>query len=319
MFQKSLSTLPFVDLYICLEGDAAPHFQGSMKGLKKHPNIIVPPEYQDDLQRLIASIKKNINDDWAMLDFDGMRMRAVFFRAANGEKWVVLRRVKNLPPPIDSLGFPPPFVAQLEKLGTQDGLILVCGATGQGKTTTCCSLLLDYMNRYGGVGFTIEDPVEYNLAGPHGESGYCFQVEVHEDHEWAEMLRRSLRCHPKYIFIGEICTPDAANQLLRAATSGHLVIATVHAGSLQEGLEGLLQLAEEFIGERAKQLLASSLLAVIHQSLGQLGMRSRFAIAGHSNQAAAIRGIIRDSQIGQITSISDQQHAQLSQKDKAII
>jgi len=313
MDQKKLSLLPFVDLYICLEGSAQPHYRAQTKGLGKHPDIAVPPEYALDLLRLTEYMRAHLSEDWAMLDYEGMRLRAVFVNTANRQKWVALRRVKDLPPALTSLGFPTPLIAHLQDLGKRDGLILVCGATGQGKTTTCCSLILDFMKNYGGVAFTIEDPVEYNLAGQHGESGYCFQVEVREDEEWAEMLRRSLRCHPRYIFIGEVCTPDVANQLLRAATSGHTVIATVHAGSMQEGLEGLLQLAEQKIGQRAEQLLAAGLSAVIHQSLGQFGLSSRFLIVGQTGQSAAIRGLIRDNKIGQLNTIADQQQAQLIQ------
>jgi twitching motility protein PilT len=316
MEQKKLNALPFVDLYICLAGDAAPHYRAQTKGLKKHPEIAIPQEFSQDMLRLTEYIKANLSEDWAMLDYEGMRLRAVFVSTANRQKWVALRRVKELPPALTALGFPSALVSHLQDLGKRDGLILICGATGQGKTTTCCSMIIDFMQRYGGVAFTIEDPVEYDLAGRHGDSGYCFQVEVREDDEWAEMLHRSLRCHPRYIFIGEVCTPDVANQLLRASTSGHTVIATVHAGSMQEGLEGLLQLAEQKIGERAEQLLASSLSAVIHQSLGQFGMSMRFLIAGQSGQSAAVRGLIRDNKIGQLNTIADQQHAQLLQNGR---
>jgi len=316
MEQKKLNTLPFVDLYICVEGNAPPHYRGSTKGLKKHLDIAIPPQYKEDMLGLTEHIKNNISEDWAMVDYGEMRLRAVFVNTANRQKWVALRRVKDLPPPLAALGFPPGLVAHLQELGNRDGLILICGATGMGKTTTCCSMILDFIVNYGGVAFTIEDPVEYNLAGRHGDSGYCFQVDVHEEHEWAEMLQRSLRCHPRYIFIGEVCTPDCANQLLRAATSGHTVIATVHAGSMQEGLEGILQLAEQKVGERAKQLLASSLSAVIHQSLGQFGLAMRFLIAGQSGQSAAVRSLIRENKIGQLNTIADQQSAQLQQNGR---
>ena len=158
---------------------------------------------------------------------------------------------------------------------------------------------------------TIEDPVEYDLSGRHGESGYCYQIEVQKDHEWADMLVTGLRCHPRYIFIGEVCTPDIANQLLRAATSGHLVITTLHAGSVFEGIEGLLQLSEQKIGGRAAQLLATSLTAVFHQTLTQAGLQSRFLILDQGTQSLAIRHLIRDNKIGQIASAMDQQYAQL--------
>jgi len=315
MTQKKLKDLDFVDLYVCIEGDEPPHYSTSVavKGVTKYPNITLDAEYSEDVEQLIQHIFSFRYADISMINYDGVRLRTATIATANGQKWVALRKVKDLPPAIDTLGFPPNLLPHLKKLGRRSGLILLCGATGQGKTTTCCSLLNDYMENYGGIAFTIEDPVEYNLAGRRGENGYCYQVEVHEDHEWAEMLQRSLRCHPKYIFIGEVCTPDAANQLLRAATSGHLVIATVHAGSLQEGLEGLLQLAEQVIGHRAQQLLASSLSAVIYQTLGELGLATSSILVDLGTQGPAIRNLIRENRIGQIVSFIDKQHAILSQ------
>jgi len=167
--------------------------------------------------------------------------------------------------------------------------------------------------RYGGVGYTIEDPVEYDMSGRHGDSGFCYQIEVRREQEWAETLINGLRCHPRYILIGEVFTPDIANQLLRAATSGHLVIATIHAGSIFEGIEGLLQLAEQRIGERAAQLLAASFTAILHQSLNSYGLGLRFLIADNGSQSASIRSLIRDNKIGQIATVMDQQHALLMQ------
>ena len=311
---KKLSQLPFVDLYVCLEGGAKPHFRGSMKGLTKHPKIDVPDEYNEDINNLIKYIQTNIHDDRMMAVYDGMRLRVAFIQSSNSQRWVALRKVKSKPPKLDGLGFPPALIPHLQRLGERDGLILICGATGMGKTTTGCSLLVDYMENFGGVGYTIEDPVEYDISGRHGDAGFCYQVEVRRDKEWEDALLSSLRCHPSYIFIGEVATPDIANQLLRAASSGHMVIATLHGGSVFEGIEGLLQLAEQRIGERAKQLLAASFTAVIHQSLTQHGMQLRFLIADNNGtQSMSIKSLIRDNKIGQIASVMDQQHALLLQ------
>jgi twitching motility protein PilT len=318
MTQKKLKELPFVDLYVCTEGDEPPHFSTTVtvRGMMKYPNSTLGQEYSEDIERLTQHLYGLRQADISMISYDGMRLRTATIATANGQKWVALRKVKDLPPALETLGFPPGLIPHLKKLGRRSGLILLCGATGQGKTTTCCSLLLDYMINYGGIAFTIEDPVEYNLAGRQGENGYCYQVEVHQDREWGEMLQRSLRCHPKYIFIGEVLTPDAANQLLRAATSGHLVIATVHAGSLQEGLEGLLQLAEQEIGLRATQLLASSLCAVIFQTLGEFGLTTSSVLVDLGTQGPAIRNLIRENHIGQIVSFIDKQHAIISQGEQ---
>ena len=311
MVQKKLSTFPFVDLYICIEGGQPAHHRASMKGITTHPDIVMSPEYSEDINNLTQYILDHLTQDQKLLQYDGMRLRGAFINASNGEKWVTLRKVKDRPPSLDSLGFPPALVSHLQSLGKREGLILICGATGQGKTTTSCSLLVDFMTRYGEVGFTIEDPVEYNLAGRHGDAGYCYQVDVNKDEEWSEALTNSLRCHPRYIFLGEVSSPDVANQLLRAATSGHLVITTMHGGSPQEGLEGILQLAEQKIGSLARHLLASSLTALIHQTLGRYGLTPSFLITEQAGRSSSVRTLIRENQIGQINSLIDKQNAKL--------
>jgi twitching motility protein PilT len=224
-----------------------------------------------------------------------------------------MRRINALPPSLNKLGFIPQLVPALHELGKRSGLILLCGATGQGKTTTASSLLLDYLESFGGVAFTIEDPVEYDLEGRRGTAGYCYQSEISNDSEWGTMLKRSLRWHPRYIVVGEVRTSDAANQLLRAATSGHTVITTMHAGSMEEALEGLLQLAEQELGARAPLLLAASLTAVVHQSFGPMGLNASFMSTEANNPGSPIRALIRDKRFGQTRTFSDQQMALLMQ------
>ncbi len=80
-----------------------------------------------------------------------------------------------------------------------------------------------------------------------------------------------------------------------------MVIATLHAGSIFKGIEGLLQLAEQRRGERAKQLLAASFTAIIHQSLEAYRLISRFLIADNNGtQSTAIRSLTRANKIAQL-------------------
>ncbi len=316
MPQSRLHELPFMDLYVCLEGGGAPHYRKLVGNKATDSDDDVPDDYREDIERLASFLRDKFEADEMGFTYDGIRMRAAKVLTAGGLVWAALRRVADEPLPISQLGFMPQLVPYLEKLGRRDGLIFICGATGQGKTTTSSSLISDYLERYGGVAFTIEDPVEYNLEGRRGKNGFCYQVEVRNEDEWAEMLKRALRWHPNYILVGEIRTPDAANQLLRAATSGHLVITTMHAGSVEEGLEGLLQLAEQAIGDRAALLLAAGLTAIIHQSLTPKGLNASFFITEPNNPGAAIRSVIREKRIGQCRTFCDQQMALLRQSGK---
>ena len=308
-----LSDLNFVDLYVCLEGDAHAHYHQQKSKDNDGNDVEVPPEYYEAITNLASYLRTKFVEDEMGLTFEGVRMRCAKVRTAGGLLWASLRKINSIPPALDKLGFIPQLVPHLRNLGKRTGLILLCGATGQGKTTTACSLLADYLNNLGGVAFTIEDPVEYDLEGRHNQNGFCYQTEVKEDHEWALMLKRSLRWHPRYIFVGELRTPEAANQLLRAATSGHLVITTMHAGSVEEALEGLLQLSEQAVGERAMTLLATSLTAIINQAVMPQGLAAQFFITEPMNPASPFRNCIREKRIGQTRTFMDQQQALLLQ------
>ena len=309
--QLALSELDFMDLYVCLAGDGKAHYRPARQIEGMAADLDVPPQFAQEVGDLIEMLRREFDSVEMGINFHDIRLRVAKLQTASGEIWAAMRRIAELPPVLAKLGFIPQMVPFLRDLGQRDGLILLCGSTGQGKTTTASSLLLDFLQSYGGVAFTIEDPVEYQLEGRQGSAGYCYQAEVQEEAEWGQMLKRSLRWHPRYIFVGEIRTPDAANQLLRAATSGHTVIATMHAGSMEEALEGLLQLAEIELHGRAALLLAAGLTAVVHQQLTPMGLNASFMTTESGNPGSPIRALIRDKRIGQTRSFADQQMALL--------
>ncbi len=307
----TLEDFDFVDLYVCLKGNLLPHYHLKTVGKNTGEDNDVPPEFLPTIERLSAYLNNLEFNNETGITFENVRLRVTKIRTAAGFEWAAMRRINTLPPAIDKLGFMPALVPHLRDLGRQSGLILLSGATGQGKTTTVCSLLAEYLNKFGGVAYTIEDPVEYALEGKHNEHGYCYQTEIDDDVDWETMLKRGLRWHPRYILVGEIRTPEAANQLLRAATSGHLVLTTMHAGSIDEALEGILQLAEQAVGDRAPTLLAASLAAIIYQRHTRDGMQSRFYITGPNKHSSAFANCIREKRIGQLNTFIDQQYSLL--------
>ena len=157
---------------------------------------------------------------------------------------------------ISELGLSDPQLQQLEPmLQSPSGLILVTGPTGSGKTTTLYSCL-DKLNDGHCKINTIEDPVEYRLSGVR-------QSQVHPavDLGFADILRSVLRQAPDVIMIGEIRDNETATTAVRAANSGHLVFATLHAPIAAAAVQSMLALGV------LPHFLATSLLGVVSQRL----------------------------------------------------
>jgi twitching motility protein PilT len=259
------------------------------------------------------AVNENLGDrNDGAIDFEGVRCRLSKQVMSDNSTWVCARRINTILPMLDKLGFQPYIYEHMHGLGKRDGLILISGATGQGKTTTAVALLTDFLRTYGGAAVTIEDPCEYQLKGRHGEGGQCFQVEVKQEEEWAVCLKRALRWAPKYIYVGEIRTPKAAEQLLRAASTGHLVITTVHAGTPEEALMGVIFLAEQAMGPGVNNILAGSLTALLTQTMKESGPQVKYLFTEPDSPGDPVRSLIREGKIGMLSTYIDRTAARLS-------
>lgn len=308
----TLNDLPFIDLYVRIDKPDQALYRSKEKG-KGNASQFVPPEYQVVIDRFTAELNATLHEHSdGVIDFEGVRTRLSRLKMADGTAWVCARRINTVIPDIDQLGMAPHIVNHMKGLGVRDGLVLVAGATGAGKTTTAVALLAHYLKTYGGTAVTIEDPAEFLLKGRHGESGQCFQVEVQNDEDWAICLKRSLRWAPRYIFVGEIRTPKAAEQLLRAATTGHLVITTVHASTIEESLLGIQFLAEQAMGPGVQNMLATGLTGVVHQAFRDNNVWLKYIFTDPDVAADPVRALIRDGKIGGISTYVDRVAAKLA-------
>jgi type II secretory ATPase GspE/PulE/Tfp pilus assembly ATPase PilB-like protein len=143
----------------------------------------------------------------------------------------------------------------LRLLNSPSGLILVTGLAGSGKTTSMYAGLT-YLNSGDRKINTIEDPVEYAIKGIRQS-----QINTKLDLGFAELLRSVLRQSPDVIMVGEIRDPETAEVAVRAANSGHLVLATLHAPIAAAAVQSLLRLGVH------PHFLSSSLLGVVAQRL----------------------------------------------------
>ena len=175
-------------------------------------------------------------------------------------------------PDFHTLGFNPKLAQYLLSLSKSSGLLLWSGSTSSGKTTSISSLLKEYLSMEGGFAYTIEDPNEMPLDGIYtsstGKIGLC-QQNLPPNGIWGEGLKSALRSKPNFILVGEIRTSDTASEVLRAATSGHLVLSTIHASNITDAISSLVKYAAsaDMSEELAYDLVSQGILGVMHQTL----------------------------------------------------
>lgn len=139
--------------------------------------------------------------------------------------------------PLEGLGFPPDIEEQLQKtVSLPNGLFLITGPTGSGKTTTLYALLQTQVGKSRNI-ITLEDPVEYELPGI-----VQSQVDHTHDYTFAGGLRSILRHDPDVVLVGEIRDLETAQTAIDAALTGHMVLSTLHTNSAVEAIPRLLSM-----------------------------------------------------------------------------
>lgn len=218
-------------------------------------------------------------------------------------------------PAFSSLGFAPELRKYLLGLSNTAGLILWAGPTGAGKTTAISSLIKEFLITEGGFAYTIEDPSELPLDGTYrsinGSLGLCKQTQPAEG-DWGGCLKSALRSKPRFILVGEIRTPETASEVLRACTSGHLVLSTIHANNVTDAINSVVKYASStgMSEELAYDLFSRGMLAIMHQTL--VGVRKKLPQLSYlfanpdSTQGDQVRSIIKTGKLNLATSIDTQ-------------
>jgi twitching motility protein PilT len=204
---------------------------------------------------------KNGALDFAYEVTDVERFRINIFRQ-RGFASLVARRINSVIPPFESLHLPP-VIETIAK--SHEGLVLVTGPTGCGKTTTIASMI-DYIsaNRSCHI-ITVEDPIEYLYQD---KKAIVSQREVGIDVPgFEEALRSLMRQDPDVVLVGEMRDNETITAAMRAAETGHLVFGTLHAANASQTVQRLLDLFPQEERDLARQTFALTMRAIISQQL----------------------------------------------------
>lgn len=207
-----------------------------------------------------------------------------------GQEHQVSIAIRILPlsiPDITTLGLPPKL--ELAALSGK-GLFLITGPTGSGKSTTMAALLDRFNARSYGHILTIEQPIEYLLSP---RRAIVSQVEVGTNvPTFADGVTQAMRHRPTIIAIGEVLDSTTADAMLRAASTGHTVLATMHTRSCVDTIESLQQLFQGPDAERKRGLLSSVLRGIITQILVPAIDEKQLILAYEIFLSTAIRNAI---------------------------
>ena len=249
-------------------------------------------------QRSIYELEREI--DFALAIDDGRRFRVnAYFQ--KGRMAAALRAIPAEIPNAKDLGIPESII----DLGTRpQGLLLVVGPTGSGKSTTLAALV-DRINRSRSCRIlTVEDPIEYTHESIRATID---QREVHADTKsFAAALKYVLRQDPDVILIGEMRDLETISSALTAAETGHLVLATLHSNDAIQAMDRIIDVFPPHQQGQARSQLAASLLGVVSQRLipdsDGVGRTAAFEILIAN---PAIRNVIRESKLHQARSLME--------------
>ncbi|MGA2839978.1 MAG: PilT/PilU family type 4a pilus ATPase [Steroidobacteraceae bacterium] len=248
-------------------------------------------------QNQLKVLREGNDIDFSYVSTDGNRFRVNVYRKETG-MGAAFRAIPTTMPSMDQLGLPP-IVRKL--CDHHQGMILVTGATGTGKSTTLASMI-DYLNATRSLNIiSLEDPIEFVHRS---KSSQVIQRELGTHlPSFAEGVRAAMREDPDVILVGEMRDAETISMAMTAAETGHLVLGTLHTTSASKTLDRIVDALPTEEREQTKSFLAASLIAVITQILVKSpDQRARRAICEIMVMTKAIGKLIMTDQTHQIPS-----------------
>lgn len=257
-------------------------------------------ELKDAVYGILTKEQKDRYEEDKELDFayeiDGIRFRVNLHQQVENIG-LAARLVPSVIPSPDDLRFNDTMLGMTD---LYDGLVLVTGPTGCGKSTTIASMIQEINKKRKAHIVTIEDPIEFVFKD---DKSLIEQREVGKDTKsFAAALKHILRQDPNVIFVGEMRDPETIMTVLTAAETGHLVFSTLHTPSAAEAIE---RIVDVFDGSKQKQVLiqlSAVLRAVVAQHLLPAKSGGRVPAREILINTPAVSNLIRENNITQIKS-----------------
>lgn len=308
LLMRAAFELKASDIHLTVGVPPVMRINGDLKKYGKE--ILLPADTEEMAKAIIPASSLEIFKEKGELDFsyglpDVSRFRVNTYHQ-RGSVSLSLRIVPTRIPTLTELELPEILGTMVEK---PQGMILVTGPTGSGKSTTLAAMI-DLMNktlRHHVI--TLEDPIEYLH-----KHGTCIidQREIGLDtHNFANGLRAALRQDPDVILVGEMRDLETIQTAITAAETGHLVLATLHTSGAPETINRIIDVFPPSQQPQIRIQLASVMVGIISQRLFQTAdKKGRRAATEIMINNPAIANLIRNEKIHQIASIIQTSRAQ---------
>lgn len=294
--EKGASDLHFTD-------NEPPLLRIDGKLLRTGLEVLNKAELKKIIYSILTNLQKEAFERDLELDFSlalpGMDRFRVNVHLQKGSVEAALRRVPLTIPSIESLKLPPIAIELARK---PNGLVLVTGPTGMGKTTTLAAMIDLINNERECLMISIEDPLEFIHKN---KKSIIKQREVYSDtRSFSEALKHALRQDPNVIVVGEMRDLETISTTLTAAETGHLVLATLHTPDAPQTIERIIDVFPPHQQQQVKLQLADCLQGVVSQLLLPHSSGAGRVLATEIMVGTpAIRNLIREQEIEQIPTI----------------
>ncbi len=273
------------------------------KLLRTNLTVLTRPELKKMIYSVLSDPQKEMFERELELDFSlalpGLDRYRVNVHTQKGSVEAAFRRVPLEIPSMQDLGLPS-IVTDLAR--KPNGLVLVTGPTGMGKTTTLAAMINLINHERECLIICIEDPIEFIFTN---EKSIIKQREVYADtRSFAEALRHALRQDPNVIVVGEMRDLETISTALTAAETGHLVLATLHTPDAPQTVERIIDVFPPHQQQQVKLQLADSLQGVVSQLLlPHSSGKGRVLATEVMIGTAGVRNLIREQEIEQIPTL----------------